>query len=163
MEFLKEDLELATYDVRDFKYREERSAIPVIEEKLDLVVDHYATVSGKRVFIMPNIFTRTHRKLKATESRSNDLVLGFEYTDVDSAEIILPAGYMPESLPQDVRIESKFGKYVSGVKFMDDKLYYHRSIEHNSGRFPASDYKELVNFYETIYKADRSKVVLVKK
>jgi len=36
-------------------------------------------------------------------------------------------------------------------------------MEQNSGRFPAKDYTDLVKFYEAIYKADRSKVVLVRK
>jgi len=36
-------------------------------------------------------------------------------------------------------------------------------MEQYSGRFPAKDYGELVSFFESIYKADRNKVVLVKK
>jgi hypothetical protein len=35
-------------------------------------------------------------------------------------------------------------------------------MEKYSGHFPAKDYNELAKFYETIYKADRNKVVLVK-
>ncbi len=162
MEFLKEDLELATYDVRSFQYKEDKKELPVISETLDLVVDHYATVSGKRFFVIPNIFTRTHRKIKTVEERRNDLVLEFEFKDVDSVEIKIPAGYAQESLPQDVKIESKFGKYSSSVKLAEGKILYYRSYEHYSGRFPAAAYNELVNFYEAIYKADRNKIVLVK-
>ena len=162
MEFLKEDLELATYDVRSFHYKEDKKALPVISETLDVVVDHYANVSGKRFFVIPNIFTRTHRKIKAVEERKNDLVLEFEFKDVDSVEIKIPAGYAQESLPQDVKIESKFGKYSSSVKLSEGKILYYRSYEHYSGRFPATAYNELVNFYEAIYKADRNKIVLVK-
>ena len=49
------------------------------------------------------------------------------------------------------------------VRLSGNQLIYNRSIEQFSGRFPAKDYAELVKFYETIYKADRNKVVLVKK
>lgn len=36
-----------------------------------------------------------------------DLVLDFEYKDVDTATITIPAGYNPESIPADVTIESR--------------------------------------------------------
>lgn len=162
MEFLKEDIELATYDVRSYEYKEEKSTLPVIAETLDLVADNYATVSGKRFFVIPNIITRTHRKLKTEENRKYDLVLGFEFKDIDTAEIKIPAGYTPESIPQDAKIESKFGKYAASVRLSGDKITYYRSYEHYSGRFPPKDYAELVKFYDAIYKADRNKVVLVK-
>jgi hypothetical protein len=163
MEFLKEDLELATYDIKKFNYNELKKPIPEITETLDLVAAGYATVSGKRLFIMPNIFTRTHRKLKATDTRKYDLVLEFEFRDTDTAEIKIPAGYIPESIPADVKVESSFGKFVSSVKVEPDKITYYRNYEHYSGRFPAGRYGDLVKFYESIYKADRNKIVLVKK
>lgn len=162
MEFLKEDIELATYDVTNFNYKEEKSNLPVIAETLELVADNYATVSGKRVFIVPNIISRTHRKLKPAESRKHDILLGFEFKDIDSTEITIPAGYTPEAVPPDAKLESKFGKYSCSVKLSANKITYYRSYEHFSGRFPASDYADLVKFYEAIYKADRSRIVFVK-
>jgi len=162
MEFLKEDIDLATYYIKSFKYNEERSHLPVVNENLELVADNYATVSGKRFFVIPNIITRSQRKLKADEERKNDVVLEFEFTDIDTAEIKIPAGYSPESVPADVKIESKFGKYSSSIKLEGSNIKYYRHYENYGGRFPAKDYAELVKFYESIYKADRSKVVLVK-
>lgn len=162
MEFLKEDIELATYDVKSFNYKEQKDKLPEINETLDLVASNYATVSGKRFFVIPNIFTRTHRKLKAVEKRTHDLVLELEYKDVDTAMIKIPVGYTSESIPGDIKIESPFGKYTASVKLAGNTISYFRSYEHYSGRFPPTAYNELVKFYEAVYKADRSKVVLVK-
>lgn len=162
MEYLKENIDLATYDVTNFSYQKEQSSLPVISEKLDLVADNYATVSGKRCFIVPNIISRTYRKIKPTESRKYDLVLDFEFRDVDSTEITIPVGYATEAVPQDVKIESKFGKYSNSIKVAGNKITYYRTYEHLSGRFPPADYNELVKFYEAVYKADRNRVVLVK-
>jgi Domain of Unknown Function with PDB structure (DUF3857) len=161
-EFLHEYLDFATYDINNFDYKETSSSMPVVEELLDIAVSNYATITGKRLFIIPNVMTRTLRKLTAYEERKYDLEFGFEYKDVDSVEINLPAGYTPESMPQDVSVSSKFGKYNCSVKFSGNKLFYYRNIERYSGRFPAGDYAELVKFYETICKTDRNKVVLVK-
>ena len=46
---------------------------------------------------------------------------------------------------------------------MKIKLNYFRTIKHNGGRSPAKEYGDGVKFYEAIYKADRSRLVLVKK
>lgn len=162
MEFLKEDIELATYDVRRFDYKEEKGVLPVVTETLDLVASNYATVSGKRFFIIPNIITRTHRKIKTVENRKNEIILDFEFKDIDTSFITIPEGYTLESIPADAKVESKFGKYNAYVKLVGNKITYYRHYEHYSGRFPAKEYAELVKFYETIYKADRNRVVLVK-
>ena len=89
-------------------------------------------------------------------------MLSLEFKDIDTTEIKIPSGYTIETIPQDVKVESKFGKYSASVKFSNDKITYYRSYEHYSGRFPAKDYTDLVKFYETIYKADRNRVVLIK-
>jgi hypothetical protein len=162
-EALQEQLDFATYDITAFEYKENKGILPTIEESLDITVRNYASITGKRLFIVPNVMTRSHRKLQIDTARKYDLQLGFEYNDVDTVEISLPPGYTAESVPQDAVIESKFGKYRNAVRLSGTQLFYYRSIEHYSGRFPATDYAALVKFYEAIYKADRSRVVLVKE
>ncbi len=161
-EYLHEQLDFATYDIRSFDYKEKKSSLPVIEESLDIEVRNYATITGKRLFIIPNVMTRAKRRLPADVERKYDLELGFAYNDVDTVEIILPAGYAAESIPQDVSVVSKFGKYNCAVKLLGNQLLYYRTVEHYGGHFPATDYAGLVKFYEAMYKADRNKVVLVK-
>ena len=90
--------------------------------------------------------TRSGRKLSLDSIRKYDIQLGFEYKDVDSVEIEIPKGYEPEAMPKDVTVNSQFGKYSSSVKLKDNKLYYYRVIEPNSGRFPAKEYAALVKF-----------------
>ncbi len=162
-EYLHEQLDFATYDIRSFNYKEEKSALPSIEESLDMTVSNYATITGKRLFIVPNIMTRTNRKLAADEERKNDIVFTMDYQDLDSVEILVPEGYTAESVPQDIAINTKFGKYKAWVKLSGNKLSYYRSIERYAGRFPAKEYADLVKFFESVYKADRNKVVLVKQ
>jgi hypothetical protein len=161
-EYLNEQLEFSTFEIAQFNYHEHKNALPVIEETLELSVSNYATITGKRLFIIPNVMTRTNRKLEADESRKQDIVLESDYVDVDSVQIQLPEGYSAESLPQDLIVESKFGRYRNSVRLNGNVLKYYRMIESYAGRFPASDYAAFVKFRETVYKADRSKVVLIK-
>lgn len=161
-EYLHEQLDFATYDIHAFDYKEKMDALPFIEETLDIGVRNYATITGKRLFIVPNVMTRTFRRLTPNENRKFDLELGFEYIDIDTVEISIPPGYTAESLPQDIKVTGKFGTYQTITKLEGNKLIYYRSIEHLSGHYPATDYADLVKFYDTMYKGDRRKVVLVK-
>jgi hypothetical protein len=163
MEILKSELDLPTYDVNKFDYREEKSALPGIYENLDLVASGYAQVSGKRLFINPNIMDRSRRRLQPDEKRKYDVVLYHESEEIDTVEIKIPAGYLPEAVPGNTEFGGKFGHYKASVTIQPDKIIYYRRLEKFSGRWPAAEYAELVKFYEQLYKADNSRLVLVKK
>ena len=160
---LQEELELSTYNVNDFKYTENKDVLPKLSEQLDITVSGYATVSGKRLFINPNILNRATRKIDVDEKRTVDLLFKQEWRDDDSYEIEIPSGYQMEVMPQGVSLKTKFGTYSDSIKLDGNKITYHRIREQFSGRFPAKDQNELAKFYDDIYKADRSKIVFVKK
>lgn len=162
LEQLKKSINLGTFDIKNFSYKQNKASIPSIDEEVDLVVENYAQVSGKRIFITPNIFNRSSTKLKDDE-RTHDIELMFEYKDEDSVEIQIPKGFAPEAMPQNISLKSKFGTYAANFKLSDGSIVFYRKHERFSGLFPKSDYKELVAFYEAMYKADRSRMVLVKK
>jgi Domain of Unknown Function with PDB structure (DUF3857)/Transglutaminase-like superfamily len=162
-ERLQSRFDFSTYNINSFDYKEQKGKVPGMNETLDITVFNYATITGKRLFIVPDIMNKTYRRLSVDSTRKFDIDLGFAYKDVDSVEIQLPAGYSQESVPQDVNISSKFAVYKASVQVKDGKLFYNRQVEYKGGVYPASDYAELVKFYEAIYKADRNRVVLVKK
>jgi len=160
--YLQEDLELSTYEVSSFKYDQKKDVLPEIDEQLDVVVDNYATITGKRLFIMPNILSRGGMKLSEEGERKVDFVLDYEFRNEDNYDAEIPEGYQMEAMPQDVSLKTKFGSYSCSTKLNGNKIIYHRVREQYSGRFPAKDQAELTKFFEDIYKADRSKMVLLK-
>lgn len=161
--YLNSALNLPTYQVDKSNYEEEKGSIPAIKEYLHLTSSGYASVSGKRLFIAPNLFNKTGLRYSQDSVRKYDIVCTNAFRDVDSVTIQIPAGYMPEAMPPDSKLDSRFGKYYTSTKLDGDKIRYTRIYEKNKSRFPASDYAELVKFQDQIYKADRSKMVLVKK
>jgi hypothetical protein len=122
-EVLHEELDFATYEVAKFDYKEHKAKLPFMEESLEVLVSRYATITGKRLFIVPNIMTRTNRKLPADSTRQFNLELGMAYRDVDSVEIILPIGYSAESIPPEINISNQFGTYHAAVKLTDNILF----------------------------------------
>ncbi|MBI1341328.1 MAG: DUF3857 domain-containing protein [Terrimonas sp.] len=162
-EYLQKKFNFGTYEINSFKYDEIKSALPMITEKLDLTISNYASITGKRLFITPNIMTRSYTKLKTDTARRYDVILKYEYRDIDTVEIEIPAGYQLEAKPKSININSPFGKYNATVRLEGNKIIYYRLNEQYSGRFAPAAYNDLVKFYDDIYKADRSRVVLVKE
>jgi hypothetical protein len=162
MELLNNRLDLPSYTVNSFDHTETRSDVPSILENLNISLRNYASVSGKRLFIIPNLMNK-HNFKSSSKERSFDIVLKDAYRDVDTVEVNVPAGYEVEALPEAVSLKTKYGSYTSSAKFQDNKIVYIRTMEQYTGRYPASEYKDFAAYFDTIYKADRSKVVLVKK
>lgn len=163
LERLKNDIDLPTYDITGFNYVQHKKIVPSIDEQLNIVSDNYATISGKRLFILPNILTRNEVKLSSSDVRKYDIVYDYSFTHIDTATITIPAGYTIEAMPKDVTISNKFGNYEVHFKVEGEKIFFTRLYKRSEGRFPPSDYAELVKFYDDMYKADRSKIVFVKK
>lgn len=92
----------------------------------------------------------------------NGFVFNYAYRDKDQIEIEIPTGYEIESAPKDISIQTKFGSYQFKSTYEGNKIMYSRTREQFSGRFPASKQKEIIQFYADVYKADRSRIVLVK-
>lgn len=162
-EYLQKNLPLATYHVNGFDYSETKSALPVVTEKISLSVRNYATITGKRMFITPNVLSKDGQKLKAARQRLLPVSVNMPYRDVDTVKIALPEGYKPESGGGDIKISSVFGSYSSHSEIQDKTLVYYRDYLRFSGDFPPEQYPEMVRFLEEVYQADRARIVLIKE
>jgi transglutaminase-like putative cysteine protease len=163
LKHLKNVINLATYDVKNFKYEDIKSDDPVVKETIEVTADGAATITGKRLFFTPNFLTQGGGKLEPSDNRKFDVVYNHDYTNIDSITFKIPIGYVVEAMAKDVSINNQFGKYDIHFKVDGDKLLVTRYHECTSGRYPPSEYNNFVKFYNDIYKADRSKIVFVKK
>jgi Domain of Unknown Function with PDB structure (DUF3857)/Transglutaminase-like superfamily len=164
LKILKSRYNLPTYDVVSFSYKEDYSKrLPVINESVQISVKDYAQVSGKRIFINPNILSRSRTKLMDDKDRRLDVELKEEFRFVDSVQISIPPGYEMESKSTDLVLKSKYGSYMNKMLLTGDKIVYYREFEQYSGRFPPNEYGEAVKFYNDIYDNDNLKIVLIKK
>ncbi|HJW15553.1 MAG TPA: DUF3857 domain-containing protein [Flavisolibacter sp.] len=160
---LQKELELSTYDINSFKYDETKDVLPKVDEQLEISVSKYATITGKRLFIVPNILNRGGFVLNDQKDRQFDYVFDNAFRHDDTYEIDIPEGYELESAPAESNLKSKFGTYTSSVKIVGHKVIYNRTREHFAGRYPANEGVALAAFYESVYRSDRSKMVFVKK
>ena len=161
--YLNKMLNLPTYAVEKFEYKETRNILPEMSEYLHISSSDYATLSGKRLFISPNLFNKSYYKFSDTVDRKYDIVTHESFKEIDSIQITIPSGYVPEAMPKNVSFAGKFGKYSMDCKMENNKIVFYRYNEQSAGRYPKTDFNGLAKFYNDIYKADRAKIVFIKK
>jgi transglutaminase-like putative cysteine protease len=159
--YLNRTLNLPTYKVEKTNYKELKGVIPAMDETLKITSSNYATVTGKRLFVAPNLFNK-ESKLPLYTERHFDIRFKTSYIDVDSINIQLPQGYGVESVPKDISLKNKFGSYSINFKVKENSIEVLRVREQQESIFPADNYPQLVEFYDAMFRADRSRIVMVK-
>lgn len=162
-EYMRDKFELPSYELVEFSHTAQPGFIPSINEKLKLKVTHYASVTGKRLFINPNILSVSSFKIKDAAKRKYDFEMKTGFVDTDTVEIQVPAGYKVESVPAAMDISTSFSNYKSVITIQPGKIIFTRYYNQQPGRIAADKVKELADFFEKIYKADHARVVFVKE
>jgi transglutaminase-like putative cysteine protease len=154
---------IPNFDVTSFTMTDKKEKIPSATVKVDLDLRRFATVSGKRIFVTPNLMNRWTYIPEKLDTRRNPVVTRLAYTDIDTIRYRLPEGIYPEFMPQPIKITSRFGEYEATFTLDQDNLIYIRKLKMNKGEFPAESYNELVEFYRNLNKADNTKMVFLSK
>jgi hypothetical protein len=163
LEYLKKSLQLPTYTVNSVSYKEDHTArIPLIQESLDISVANYGHLTGKRIFINPDVLQRSDIKFPEENERKLDFQFKKESSEIDSVEISIPNGYKLESEPRNISLLTKYGSFKVHSIVRDNKIFYYRQFDQYRGRFPAIDYENIKNFYNKIFDTDHAQMVLVK-
>jgi hypothetical protein len=104
-----------------------------------------------------------YRLRKNKEKRKGKIRNKFAFIVNDSIVYNIPDGYKIESCPKPVNIINEFGEFNSSVEFINNQVIYHRKYFLNEGEFSAEKFDEFYKFKRKKQKADRAKIVLVKK
>jgi transglutaminase-like putative cysteine protease len=152
-----------SYDVNKFTHDIGMYQLPYIDESIEVTARSYASVSGKRMFITPNITSVSSIKISDAATRKYDFNLSFAFTDYDTVKITIPAGYTPESMPSAVSVKMPLAEYRSAVKVEASQIIYTRYYKQTTGSIKAADINVAAQFFDKIYKADRARIVFVKE
>jgi transglutaminase-like putative cysteine protease len=161
--FLNSQINLPTYKVEQVEYKEQKGKLPKVDQYLKITAPSYASITGKRLFIQPNLFNKSNDRLPLDKPRRFDIGIGISQKDADTLHITVPEGYSVEAMPKDISLQAKWGKFSINFKVNSNVIDVLRINESYEGIYPVSDYTAFAKYMEDIYKADRSKIVLVKK
>lgn len=133
------------------------------QEKLMVSADNYATSTNEIMMFPINAFNRSLSLPKRYKSRENSFEISRGFYDEDEVDLNLPNGYVVDSKPTDVIIDSKFGTYKIKLEVLTPyKIKYKRSYLLNNGIYEKEDYEEFRKFHEQINRNDNLKIVLKK-
>lgn len=160
--YLYKNIKLTNFKILNFNYEQDKKPIPEAKEHINIQVNQYASISGKRMFLPLNLLNKHEYVPKKLEERKTDIVLNYAYSDYDTIVYNIPKEYNIEYIPESIKIVSQFGEYKSYTTEKNGSLLYIRINKRNKGRFPADSYDQLIEFYKDIAKADQQKAILIK-
>ncbi|MBV8251718.1 MAG: DUF3857 domain-containing protein [Chitinophaga sp.] len=163
LEILRNGLDFSNYDVTAYETSEDKKLLPTLTEKLEITATNYATVTGKRMFLLPNVMSRYGIKLEEDSARFSPIAFPLAYSKTDTVNITIPAGYKVETQPRPQVLTSKYGSLSTTLAVNGNTIMYIRKLDINGGTYAVAEYNEIMNFANTIYKADRNRLVLVKE
>lgn len=163
IKYLNTVISLPTYKVIRSDYKEEKFRLPIIKEELEIESTGFTSVSGKRLFVQPNLFNKSLSRLPEITNRKYPIVLESNYLDIDTIKIAIPNGYIPESIPKPLQLKSKIGEYTISFNVEGNVVEMIRRNLRTKITLPPDAYSETAKYLDSIRKADNARVVFVKK
>ncbi len=154
---------IPNFSINSFTVSEIKERIPSVIVTLDLTLSRYASVSGKRLFLTPNLMNRSTFLPEKNDNRKTKIVIKTSYIDLDTIRYRMPEGLYPEFLPESIHLKSRFGEYQATVTIDAGDVVYIRKMRIEKGEYRAEAYNELVEFYRSINKSDNMKIVFLNK
>ncbi len=156
-------LAINNFDINNLVISRKKDRIPQAGLHLSLSIPKLAAVSGKRLFLPVSLLSNKI-DIPATDSLRQMPVQADARgnTEEDHLVIQLPEGYHLESVFEPISVRSAFGQFDMSLEQEAGKMTIHRKLVLNNNIQPKEQYKTLMDFFKTITKADKTKLVLVK-
>jgi hypothetical protein len=133
-------------------------------ESVSLSAKNYASKTGDRLLLQPNLFNVVSTIPARYSTRYLDFQISRGYEDQDEYIFEFPNTLEIEALPDSVSIDTKFGTYEFSMKTLDkNRVSYKRRYVLNKGTYAKEDYEDFREFRKLIAKHDKSKMVLLIK
>jgi len=136
--------------ISQIKKEEILEAPPRIDVRFNVGCEDFATQTGTRMFIPLNPSKTGVKDLLTGSSRKYDIDMDFCKFQKDTIVIQIPEGYIIETQPKAVEIESQYGYLKSDINEESGKLIYTQTLELKKGRYPSSEFEEIKKFYNRI-------------
>jgi hypothetical protein len=160
--WLYRTIDIPAFDLKSFSFDLKKGRMPEVHEKLELNLRQCVTVSGKRMFLTPNLMNRWNTVPQNSGNRKYDVVRNSAYTNIDTVVYEMPAGYTLEFKPNDTAFRTEFGSFETKVQIEGRQITYIRNLAMHKGRFKPEVYPTMVEFMNNVYKADQQQLVFVK-
>lgn len=155
---------LRKLDISEVSFHNDRDN-QEFSEKLVMAGEGLASKAGKRLLLPVNFIVPDIYRVPRREVRDRPLEIARGKTYKDNFKYVLPEGFVPEALPEDVEIENEFGSYKFKIVAKEEEgekiLEVERSYMLKEGIWPAESYQKFRDFMNEVDTFSNRKAVIV--
>ena len=129
----------------------------------DILSGSYTTRTGKRLFVpllKPHAFTQV---LPEDKDRQWSLEVSESYMRADTVVLHCPQGYVIETAPKEMQMQTAYGSYTFKIEKADTTLTLVRTLTILPVSVAAEKYGEVRQFYLQMFRNDQMQAVLTKR
>ncbi len=135
----------------------------IYNENVTLSSTAYASKSGNRLILEPNMFNKVTQIPPRYSDRQLEFKINRAFMDEDEFIIHYPETLKIEAMSEGKTLETKYGIYKFQMEQLEgNKIKYTRTYILNKGNYTKEDYKAFRDFRKKIVKYDKTKIVLIK-
>jgi hypothetical protein len=161
--WLRDDIDIPSFRLLNVDFSAVEGKQPEVHLPVTLDLPRFASRSGTRLFLRPNLMERWTQIPPTVKERKQPVELDYAFLDTDTISYRLPASFTVEAIAAPVSIETPFGSYQAAAAFREGALEYVRRLEMRGGFYSASQYEAYRQFRSDIVRADNMQIVLVRK
>lgn len=130
---------------------------------VDFSAPTYGQLMQNRLLVFkPAVVSRREGLALTAPTRKHPVVLrANSYSE--TVKVQLPSGFAVDEVPDEVKIETPFGSYVTSYEVKDNELVFKRQLSQKATTIAAADYEIVRKFFESIRAAENAPVVLARK
>ncbi len=146
--------------VRNINSNYIKSENPEVDINYMVEAPMYANKTGSRLFVPTNPFKSNYGKIFYSTSRKYDIEFRYPIFETDTITIEIPEGMQIETSPKPINIESLFGTFTSKPVQNGQNITFIYQISIPTGRYPASSYPEIKDFFSQMEKNYTGRLIL---
>jgi len=136
--------------ISQIRKEETLEAPPRLDVHFNVTCEDFASQTGTRMFIPLNPSKTGIKDLLTGSSRKYDIDMDVSKFQNDTIRIQIPEGYIVESKPKALEVESPYGYFKSDINEENGKLIYTQTLEIKKGRYSVTEFEEMKKFYNRI-------------
>ncbi len=163
MSTLAKGLSASKSQIREINTNYIKSKNPEVDINYMVESPMYANKTGSRLFIPTHPFKSNYDKIFYSNTRKYDVEFKYPIYETDTIIMEYPDGMQIETAPKPVNLKSTFGTFSSKLIQNGQNIMIVYQISIPPGRYPASLYPEIKDFFTQIEKNYTGKLILKEK
>ena len=161
---LKVEEENGKIEISDFKIVNKSEIYKPIIEMFKFTSDDLLDKIGDKIYFKPLFFDAMTKNPFNLEKRDYPIDFGAPFIKDNKVGIKIPAGYVVESVPENLAIglRENYGVYKFSIKIEAGMINVYSMLQINTAIFPSANYDEIKDFYKMIVNKNLEQIVFKK-